>query len=174
MINHLFRYTLLFIILVLVQILILDNLQISSFVVPFLYVLFILMLPFEIPGWLLLLMAFFTGFVMDLFEHTYGIHTSATLLMAWFRPGVLKLIAPQDGYVPNSEPMIRDYGFSWFMKYSVILVFLHHAILFYFEVFTFHHFFTTLFRVFISSFFTIFLIVLSQFSVYKPKGLGRG
>ena len=124
-------------------------------VMGLLIVLFILMLPFEIPGWLLLLMAFFTGFVMDLFEHTYGIHTSATLLMAWFRPGVLKLIAPQDGYVPNSEPMIRNYGFSWFMKYSVILVFFHHAILFYFEVFTFHHFFTTLFRVFISSFFTI-------------------
>ncbi len=174
MINQLFRYILLFIVLVFVQVLILDNLQISSFAVPFLYVLFILMLPFETPGWFLLLVAFFTGFVMDLFEHTYGIHTAATLLMAWLRPGVLKLIAPQDGYVPNSEPMIRDYGFAWYMKYSVILVFLHHAFLFYFEVFTFHHFFTTLFRVFISSFFTIFLIILSQFSVYKSKGVGRG
>jgi len=174
MINRLFRNILFFIILLLVQVLILDNLQISSYAVPFLYILFILMLPFETPGWLLLILAFFTGFVMDLFQHTYGFHTAATVLMAWFRPGVLKLIIPQDGYVPNSEPRIHHYGFSWFMKYIVILVFIHHAFLFYFEVFSFHHFFTTLFRVIISALFTVFLIILSQFSVHKSKGFARG
>ena len=174
MINQLFRNILLFITLILVQIFILDNLQISSYAVPFLYILFILVLPFETPGWLLLILAFVLGFTMDLFEHTYGIHTAATLLMAWCRPGVLRLIAPQDGYVPNTSPRIYDYGFSWFLKYTVILVFIHHVFLFYFEVFTFHHFFATILRVIISSFFTILLVILSQFSVHKTRGLARG
>ncbi len=174
MINYLLRNIFLFAVLVLAQVLVLDNLQISSYAIPFLYILFILILPFETPGWLLLVLGFLLGFTMDLFEHTYGIHTAATVLMAWARPGVLKLIAPQDGYVPNSEPRIYYYGFAWFMKYATILVFIHHTFLFYFEVFTFHHFFSTLLRVVISSLFTIFLIILSQFTVHKSKGYARG
>lgn len=173
MANNLFHGILAFVTLLLVQILILDNLQISSYAVPFLYVLFILILPFETPGWLLLILAFILGFTMDMFEHTYGIHTAATVLMAWMRPGVLRLIAPQNGYAPNTEPRIYYYGFSWFLKYSVILVFVHHAFLFYFEVFTFHHFFSTFLRVLISASFTVLLVILSQFSVHKSKGVVR-
>ncbi len=169
MINSLLRNSFLFIVLILVQILILDNLQLSSYAVPFLYVLFILMLPFETPGWALLLLAFVMGFTMDLFEHTYGIHTAATLLMAWFRPGVLRLIAPREGYASNTLPGIYDYGLGWYLKYVVILVFIHHSFLFYFEVFSFKHFFDTLLRVIISSLFTIILVILSQFFVHKPK-----
>lgn len=113
------------------------------------------------------------GFTVDLFEHTYGIHTAATVLMAWFRPGVLRLIAPRDGYRSNTMPRIYDYGLSWYLKYVVILVFIHHSFLFYFEVFSFNHFFVTLLRVIISSLFTIILVILSQFFVHKRKGFVR-
>jgi len=173
MINDLSRNIIRFIILVLVQIFILDNLQISSYAVPLLYVMFILLLPFKTPGWLLLFSAFFMGFTMDIFEHTYGIHTAATVLMAWFRPGILQLLSPREGYETNTSPRIYYYGFRWFFRYTLILVFIHHLFLFYFEVFTFSHFFTTLLRVIISSLFTIFLVVLSQFFVHRKKGFVR-
>lgn len=62
MINSLLRNSFLFVVLILVQILILDNLQLSSYAVPFLYVLFILMLPFATPGMGTFISGFFYGF----------------------------------------------------------------------------------------------------------------
>jgi hypothetical protein len=169
MINSLLRYILAFIAIVLVQVLILDNIQISHYAVPFLYILFLLILPFETPGWLLLLIGFFLGLTIDLFEHTYGIHTAATVFAAWLRPGLLKLLAPRDGYMSNTRPRIADYGAGWYLRYSATIIFVHHFFLFYFEVFTFHHFFSTLWRVIVSSFFTLFLVILSQFFVHKSR-----
>ncbi len=169
MINSLLRYTFAFILIVLTQVLILDNIQFSPYAIPFLYILFLLILPFETPGWLLLVLGFLLGLTIDLFEHTYGIHTAATLFAAWLRPGVLKLFSPRDGYMSNTQPGISDYGLAWFLKYAITLIFAHHFFLFYFEVFSFHHFFATLWRVLVSSTFTLLLVVLSQFFVHKPR-----
>ncbi len=169
MINTILRYTFIFVVLVLTQVVLLDNIEISRYTVPFLYVLFILVLPFDTPGWLLLLLAFLTGFTIDLFEHTYGLHTAATVLMAWLRPGVLQLIAPRDGYTPNTRPGISDYGLGWFLEYTIPLILVHHLFLFYFEVFTFHHFFSTLLRVLGSTSFTLVLVLLGQLFVLKNR-----
>ncbi|HNW56649.1 MAG TPA: rod shape-determining protein MreD, partial [Bacteroidales bacterium] len=68
MINSILRYTLIFILLMLLQILVFDNIQISGYINPYIYVMFILILPFEIPSWLLLLISFAAGFIMDLFS----------------------------------------------------------------------------------------------------------
>ena len=81
-----------FVILVLLQVLVLDNIQISGHIVPHFYVLFILLMPFETPNWLLLLTAFALGLSVDMFNHTLGMHAAATVFMAslssiWFTSG---------------------------------------------------------------------------------------
>ncbi len=167
MINLILRNIGRFLFLVLFQVLILDNIQLGPYLNPFMYVLFILLMPFETPGWLLLIAAFLLGFSIDLFEHTPGIHASAMVLMAFIRPSVLKMIAPREGYEPNSYPRIHYYGVSWFLQYSAILVFSHHLFLFYLEVFTFSGFFITFLRILLSSLFSIGLIILSQFLIFK-------
>ncbi len=156
-----------FLFLVLFQVLVLDNIQLGGYLIPFMYVLFILLMPFETPGWLLLVSAFFLGFSIDLFEHTPGVHASATVFMAFLRPAVLKIIAPREGYEPNSFPRIHFYGVSWFLQYSAILVFSHHLFLFYLEVFSLSGFFNTFLRIILSSIFSIGLIILSQFLIFK-------
>ena len=156
-----------FIFLVLLQVLILDNIQFSEYVNPFMYILFILLLPFETPGWLLLLMAFLLGFSVDLFEHTPGLHSSASVFMAFLRPVVLKIFAPRDDYEPNTFPRVFYYGFNWFIKYAAILVFAHHLVLFYLEVFSFSDFFSTMLKVVLSGLSTLILVMLSQYLIYK-------
>ena len=156
-----------FIILVLVQILILNNIQISGYIVPHFYVLFILLLPFETPRWLLLLVAFALGISIDLFMNTPGMHAAATLFMAFLRPYILEMSSPRDGYESGSSPRLFYYGFQWFLRYTVILVFAHHFFLFYLEVFRFTEFFSTLLRVLLSSLFSIILIMLSQYFIYR-------
>ena len=153
--------------MVLVQILVLNNIQISGYIVPNFYVLFILLMPFETPMWLLLPVAFALGISIDLFTQTPGMHAAATVFIAFLRPWVLEMSAPRDGYEPGSFPRLYYYGFQWFLRYTVILVLSHHFILFYIEVFRFSEFFSTLLRILLSSLFSVILIMLSQYFIYR-------
>ena len=135
MIEILQKNILRFIILVLVQVLIFNNIDLSGYINPYIYVLFILLLPFETPGWLLLVLGFLLGLSIDIFQDSLGVHIVATVFMAFLRPSVLKIIAPRDGYESGTYPRVYYYGSSWFLKYAAILIFAHHLVLFYIEIF---------------------------------------
>jgi len=163
MINRIPRLAIMFILLILLQVLLFNNIQFSGYVNPYIYLMFILLLPVEMPGWLLLLLAFFTGLIMDFFTSSPGMHASATTLAGFVRPYVLRLISPRDGYEAGSSPSMLIYGFRWFLMYTLIIVLVHHTALFYFEVFRFTDFFRTLLRVLLSSGFSIAFILLLEF-----------
>ncbi|MBN2213729.1 MAG: rod shape-determining protein MreD [Bacteroidales bacterium] len=156
-----------FFVLVLIQVLIFNNIQLSGYINPYIYILFILLLPFETPGWLLLLLGFLLGLSIDIFSDTLGMHTIASTLTAFLRPFVLDIIAPHDGYEMGTKPRVLYFGLAWFFKYAAILTIIHHIVLFYIEIFHFGGFFSTLLRVFLSSAVTLSIIVLSQFIVYR-------
>jgi len=158
-----------FIALVLVQIIVLDNINFNGYVNPYLYVYFILLLPIEIPRWLLLIASFILGSVIDMFSHTPGMHASASVMMAFSRPFLIKSLSARGDYDAGTTPGIADLGFRWFFVYSLVLVLIHHLVLFYLEVFRFSNFFDTLLRAFYSVAFTIVLIILSQFLFYKTR-----
>jgi cell shape-determining protein MreD len=167
MIKLLARNIIRFFILILVQVLLLDNVLLGGYLNPYFYVLFILLMPFETPRWLLLVAGFLLGLSIDLFTNTLGMHTAATVLMAFMRPWVLSLFAPRDGYEPETYPRIYYYGLGWFAGYAAILTLLHHLVLFYVEVFHFQYFFTTLLRVILSTALTTSTVILSQFFIFR-------
>jgi rod shape-determining protein MreD len=156
-----------FIILITVQLLVFNSIQFSGYINPYIYVLFILLLPFETPKWLLLTTAFLLGFIMDIFSDTPGMHTAATVFMAFLRPYVLSLISPREGYESGTFPSVFYYGVNWFTRYALILIFAHHFVLFYIEIFRFGNFFSTFFRVILSTVMSLIFIVLSQFFIYR-------
>jgi hypothetical protein len=149
------------------QVLMAKDIVIAGLYSPFIYVLFILLLPFDIPGYLLLLLGFLLGLSIDVFSNTPGIHASATVFMAFLRPEVLSLLSSREVYAKGTLPRISQYGFNWFLRYSAILIFSHHMFLFFIEAFTFSGFFDTLIRALISSLLSIILIVLSQFILFR-------
>lgn len=159
LIKNIFR----FLFLVLFQVLILNNIQLSGYLNPFLYVLFILMLPLETPKWLVLVLSFLLGISVDIFSDTGGMHAAASVCMAFLREPVMKMISSHDGYDVIQKPTLKQFGLGWFFSYSGILVLAHHFILFYLEVFHFTEFFSTFLRVLLSSIFTLILIFISQF-----------
>lgn len=163
MINRILRFGLIFILLLLLQVLLFNNIQFSGYVNPYVYIMFILLLPVEIPAWLLLIISFFTGLIIDLFSGTPGMHASASVLAGFIRPFILRIISPRDGYEPGSDPSMLIYGFRWFLIYTSIIVIIHHTALFYLEVFRFTDFFRTLLRVLLSSLFSITFIVLLEY-----------
>jgi rod shape-determining protein MreD len=155
--------------LVLLQVLILDNINFGGYVNPYFYVYFILLLPFEVPGWLLLISAFVMGFSIDIFEGTLGMHTASLVLMAYLRPAVINSIASRKEFEPGMRPSISDLGFQWFFSYAVILILVHHISLFYIEIFRFADFFITLRRALFSTLFTLLLVILSQYIFFIPS-----
>jgi rod shape-determining protein MreD len=163
MINSILRFSLIFIVLILLQVLIFNNIQFSGYINPYVYVMFIILLPVEIPSWLLLLLSFMTGIIIDLFAGSPGMHSSASVLAGFARPAVLRIVSPRDGYEPRSEPSMLNYGFRWFLTYALLIVLVHHTALFYLEVFRFADFFRTLLRVLLSSLFTTVFILLIEF-----------
>jgi hypothetical protein len=155
-----------FISLVLIQVLIFNQVQFSGFFNPYIYVLFIILLPLSTPRYATLILAFLLGLVIDIFSNSLGVHSAATVFVAYIRPLVIRLISPREDD-RSDYPGLNQNKLSWFINYVFIIVFLHHAMLFYLEVYTFANFFNTLYRVILSSLFSIIVIVLSQFLVFR-------
>ncbi len=158
-----------FILLVAVQVLILNHLQLGSLWHPMIYILFVLTLPFNTPGWLLLLLSFCLGISIDMFTQTLGIHTTATVLTAYLRPSVLRLISTKDNEQMNITPDISDMGIKRFIYYASFLVFLHHLVLFYMEAFSLSGFYFTFLRAIFSFFFSMLLIIIAQLLFQRNK-----
>jgi rod shape-determining protein MreD len=163
MINSILRFGLIFILLILLQVLLFNNIQFSGYINPYVYILFILLLPVEIPSWLLLLLSFATGLIIDFFSGSPGLHASATVLIGFVRPYILRIVSPRDGYEAGAEPSMLIYGIRWFFSYTLFIVLIHHTTLFYLEVFRFAEFFRTMLRVLLSTLFSTTFILLIEF-----------
>jgi len=163
------RITIRFVILVLLQVLVLNQIHFIGYVNPYLYVLFILLLPFETPGWLLLLLSFVLGLSVDIFSQTPGMHAAASVFAGFLRPSVIRLISSGKEIEPGDAPGIRDFGFGWFFMYSLIIVFSHHLLLGFIEIFRFSELLNTLMRVLVNTAVTMVLIIISQYLFYRKK-----
>ena len=162
-----FKYLLIFVVSVLLQVLIFNNFLIASVIAPFIYILFIVLLPFDTPRSLLLFLSLALGFTVDIFTNTPGVHASACLLIGFLRPGILELLTSRETLESVPSPRVKTMGFSWFTTYVTFLVIIHHFFLFFIEAFTFQGFLITLLRVVLSSVLSIILILLSQFLIFR-------
>jgi rod shape-determining protein MreD len=128
-----------------------------------------LLLPFTTPNWLLIILAFVLGYSIDIFSNTLGLHSAATVVMAFCRPYIIKTGYPKQDFETGIKPIIKDLGLRWFFTYSLVLVSIHHFVLFYLEAFNLNEFWNTLLRSIASIIFTTLLIILSQYIFYKKK-----
>lgn len=135
--NRLIINILRFIGLILLQVLVIDNIRLGYYIHPYVYVLFIFLLPFNIPKWQLLLLGFINGYAIDMFSGTPGLNAAATVMMAFVRPSVINAMTRRKDINPNDEPSLNNMGVSWFIVYSILLLTVHNLILFILESFSF-------------------------------------
>jgi len=94
--------------LIFLQALVVSRMQLlDGFVLPWVYIFGILMLPFETPKWLVLVLSFATGYFMDLFTGPMGMHMTACVVLGWLQPLVQRLLSPREGYDAIQEPTIQ-------------------------------------------------------------------
>mgnify|MGYP000081727888 CR=1 FL=1 len=148
--------------LVLLQVFILNNINFGGFLNPLIYVLFILSLPLETPRALTLILGLILGLTIDIFTRTLGMHTMATIALAYFRPIVLNYIEPRDGYEVGMRANIADFGYAWYLSYSAVLIFAHHLILFSVETFRLQEFGWVLLKTALSTLVSLVFILAFQ------------
>lgn len=164
------RHILRIVVFVTIQGLILNRMDLwQGFILPSLYIFGLLMLPMNTPRVVLLLAGFFTGLLADSFTNTGGLHASACVLLAFFQPLVLRLLAPREGYEVGQRPTLHDLGWTWFLAYGGILTLIHHTWLFFMEQLRFTPFFSTLFKVVLSAAVTLVLMIISQYLLQSTK-----
>ena len=166
MIRILSKYAVMFISLVLVQVLIFNQVQFSGFFNPYVYILFIILLPLSTPRYAVLILAFLLGLTIDIFSNSLGVHSAATVFAAYIRPLIIRIISNREDD-KSDYPGLNQNKLTWFINYVLLMVLFHHTALFYLEVYTFANFLNTFYRVILSSLFSIIIIVLSQFLVFK-------
>src|ERR1700712_3505865 len=150
-----------FVILVFIQVFLLKNITLYDLSTPYLYILFILLLPFETPNLLLFPLAFILGLTIDAFYDTPGLHAMACVLLAFVRVLFISITVQKDGFDNEPEPTLSLMGFRWFFTYTLTLTLFHHFFLFTIETFDFAELQYTMGRFILSSIFTVFLILIS-------------
>lgn len=150
-----------FVLLVLVQVLVMNNIQFLGYVNPYIYILFIFSLPVLTPRWFALILAFAIGITIDIFSNTLGMHAFASVLIAFLRNGIIKLFTSiEEGN--NPTPSFYTFGVSAYTKYLVFLVLIHHTTLFFLESLTLGHLWLVAGKILFSSLVTILLIMSTQ------------
>ena len=162
MINQNVKLIILFIGLVFVQFLFLNDLLVLKYGFCFIYIAFILLLPVETPPLLALALAFIIGFVVDIFANTLGVNAAATVLVGFVRPLILKLVTPRGGYDAGFviNPFIA--GWQWFLSYSFVMILIHHLVLFSLEAMSLELIGSILLRTLFSSILTLIILVFGQ------------
>lgn len=128
MINSLLRtlgYILLF---MLIQILFLNNLHLLRIATPFLYLYILLKQPVQISYSSILWLSFFIGLLMDIFGNTLGMHAAVCTLIGFLRNRLISILV-QKKLPEETIPSFHTFGFGVFVRYTAILVFIHHACL---------------------------------------------
>jgi len=166
--NKGFQHIARFIILVAIQVLVLNNVQISGYLNPYVYILFIMLLPPKLPKALVLILAFVMGFTIDIFSDSYGIHTAASVLLAYIRPSILSLVSVKGGE-DLEDISIKQLNFGRFFTYSGILCLIHHFTLFYLEAFRLNEFLDTFTRALFSTAISLLLILMIESLRSNPQ-----
>lgn len=158
-----------FILFLLVQIFVLDKVPpLHQFIVPYLYFLFILWLPFTINRLTLLVAGFLIGLTLDYFTGTYGLHAACCTLIAYIRPLMLNILIPQEtteqSYI---EPSIKSMGWAPYSLYVVVLTFIHHFYLVLIEWLQFGNFVYFIGKVSATTGISILLIFITEMLFFR-------
>jgi rod shape-determining protein MreD len=129
--------------------------------VPLIYPLFILLLPFETPVWLALIIGAVTGLTVDTLTNTGGMHAAATILIAYLRPNVLTALLPRalEDY-PGQSPSVKNLGWPAFLTYAGFLILLHHAVFFSIEIWSFSNMLLLLLKIAASAVTSMLFVVV--------------
>lgn len=162
-INTIFR----FLILILTQVLIFNNINFIGSINPYPYILFIILYPANNNRILFIFSSFLLGLMIDIFSNSGGIHAASCVTIAFIRPAVLKFAF---GMVYEHQTIkFNQTEFSNRITYFFIVIVMHHLIMFALEIFNISNILLLLKKTVFSSIFTLLLCTLISLLFSKKQ-----
>ena len=162
MYNTLIRNIIRFVALVIMQVLVFDNIGFGNYIHPTIYVLFMLILPFDFSKVRLLI-----RMAVDIFSGTPGLNAAATVFLAFLRPYVIKLTTRQSDLEGKNCPTVSEMGLQWFSVYAILLLLLHNLVYFWLEAFSIKLLGLILIETLLSSIASLLILLLTIY-LFKP------
>lgn len=147
-----------FVLLVLTQVLIFNNLGFLGYINPMIYVLFVYWYPISKNRSLFLILCFALGFMVDLFSDSLALHSASILTVAFLRPLLMRFCFGANfefqGFTYKNTTLIQR------VSYLALLVFIHHTLFYTLEIFSFSHFLLILKKIISVGFISLFISLL--------------
>lgn len=139
------------------QVFILNNTHFLGVFLPIVYIYALLRWPPDTSPALVILLGFLLGLSVDVLINTPGLNASATTLIAFLRYPTLRLFVSKEdlGSKIIGETTLAN-GAFW--KYTVLLVFIHHATLLILEAFSFSNIFLLILKIPVCTLLTLVFI----------------
>lgn len=156
-----------FVVFLLLQFLIFNNINLFGYLNPYPYILFILLYPVNSNKSVLLLASFTMGILLDMFCNSGGIHTISSLILAYVRPTLFKFSFGLSYEYQTVK--IADKISPERITLLLLAIFIHHFVLFFFEYFRIDLIFTILSRTLFSTLFTFTICLLTLYLIKPSK-----
>ena len=114
-----------------------------------------------------MIIALITGFLLDLFYQSLGIHAASAVLMMFIKPYWQHLNTPRSGYEVNTLPLIGNYGLNWYIGYAGPLILIYCLSVLFIEASNSNLFWLTLVKACSSALITLLFIVIIQYLFYR-------
>lgn len=169
--NHILKYIVRFVLFQSIQIVILNEVPpIHQFIIPYLYFTFLLWMPFGTSRLTMTLLGFGSGFCLDLFTNTPGLHAAAASLLGYIRPTILNLLLAQEATEElNREPSVGTMGWGPYFIFVFLLIFIHHFYLVLLEWLQFGNFTYFIGKVTATSIMSLLLVFLTELVMNRRK-----
>ena len=166
--NLILKNILAFLAYLLFQVFLLNYLTMFEVATPFLFLMFLFMLPFDTPIPLMYILAFVTGLSVDMLSDNYanGLHAFSALLAVSARVPVVRL-ASSSNIRTVSEISLKEQSPVWYATFLLPLIFIHHTAYFLLESFSFQHLPYTLLKIVSSTIYTFLLSYAICFIFYR-------
>ena len=151
-------YILLFVLLLMVQALICNQICLFDCITPMVDVYLALTFRINYPRWGVLAWCFTMGISVDIFSNTPGVGAASMTLIGLIQPYMLELFMPRDSQ-ENFQPTMKTLGYSKYSWYTVIIVFIYCLTFYTLEAFNLFHWLQWLGSVFGSTALTALLII---------------
>ncbi len=153
------QFAILFVVLVLAQAIMFNNICLFNLAVPFFFIYFIIRLPVTLAGGWVITFSFLAGLIVDMFANTQGMNALACTLLSVMRRPVLRLYFPREDELTNPEPSIKSLGMEVYVKYLFTMVALYSTFIFLIEAFSFFDPVRLVLRILCSTLLTFLLLL---------------
>lgn len=169
--SDLVRNTIRFVLFILVQYYVLFQIRpLHQFVVPYIYYLYVLWLPFSMGRMSLMLLSFLFGLTLDYFTQTPGLHAAACVMIAYLRSFVVNILIPQEGAEQNyKSPSPVSMGWAPYAVYVLVLTLLHHIYLVLLEWLQFGSFLFFLGKVLATTGISLMLVLITELLFFRKE-----